>query len=250
MTTDFTPDQAEEQLGNQIDDPIPSHGHGTMPVVGIGASESALPQLQMLLQGVPQHSGMAFVVLRHDPPGTGTEAAAEWAGRVGESIPLRVVPVERSVRLEGNTVYIVPPARGARALDGGLVLTDGEPEHGRMVIDLFLRSMADTHGSLAAAVVLSGPGADGAIGIKRVKERGGLTVAQDPDEAALDAMPRAAIGTGMIDWVLPAREMPQRLVSYFQLQPALQLPREEGAQLQEVTRGGREEDAPLRDILT
>ncbi|HEX7887967.1 MAG TPA: CheR family methyltransferase [Ramlibacter sp.] len=246
MTTDYTPDEAEEQLGARLDDAVPTHGYHSVPVVGIGASESALPQLQSLLNGVPEQSGVAFVVLRHDLPATSQD---EWAQRIGEMTRLKVVPVENSVRIEKDTVYLVPRERGARALDGSLLLTDGELQHGRMVIDLFLRSMADTHGAHAAAVVLSGQGADGAIGVKRVKERGGLTVAQDPDEAVFDAMPRAAIGTGMVDWVLPVRDMPQRLLAYFRLEPQLQLPPEEGPLLQEVTRP-QDADAPLRDILT
>lgn len=247
MTTDFTPDEAEEQLGNRMDNGIPAHGYGAVPLIGIGASASALPQVQALLSGMPPANGLAFVVLRHDLP---QQDDGEWPQRLTEATGMRVVPMEGSVRIEPDTVYVVPPLRGARALDGSLLLTDGEPEHGRMVIDLFLRSMADTHGPHSAAVVFSGGGSDGAIGIKRVKERGGLTVAQDPDEAVHDAMPRAAIGTGMVDWVLPAREMPTRLLSYFRLEPQLKLPREDGAQLSEVTRPVSDEDAPLRDILT
>lgn len=247
MTTEFTPDEAEERLGDRIDHAVPSYGYRTVPVVGIGASESALPQVQALLRGMPAANGLAFVVLRHDAPGEGD---GEWPDRLAGATQMRVVPMAGSERIQPDTVYLVPPRRGARALDGSLLLTDGESEHGRMVIDLFLRSMADTHGTHAAAVVFSGTGADGAIGIKRVKERGGLTVAQDPDEATHDAMPRAAIGTGMVDWVLPAHEMPLRLLSYFRLEPQLKLPREDGAPMSEVTRVAPEEDAPLRDILT
>lgn len=247
MTTDFTPDEAEERLGSRLDDGVPTHGYRSVPLIGIGASASALPQVQALLRGMPQANGLAFVVLRHDPP---AQEEGQWAERLGEATGMRVVPLQGSVRIEPDTVYLIPSQRGARALGGTLLLTDGEPEHGRMVIDLFLRSMADTHGSHAAAVVFSGAGADGAIGIKRVKERGGLTVAQDPDEAMHEAMPRAAIGTGMVDWVLPAREMPHRLLSYFRLEPQLKLPREDGAQLSEVARAAPDEDVPLREILT
>ena len=246
MTSDITPDDAEESLGSAIDNVVPTHGYGSVPVVGIGASSAALPQLQALLGAVPPRSGVAFVIVRHGHDGAGDD----WSGAVSGVTPLRVVDVKQTVRLEGDTVYIVPPRVGARAMDGSLVVTDGEPEHGRMVVDLFLRSMADTHGAHAAAVVMSGPGADGAIGIKRIKERGGLTVAQDPDESVDDGMPRAAIATGMVDWVLPAREMPQRLLSWFSLEPQLQLPPEHGAHLPEVRRLAEEGDAPLRDILT
>ena len=247
MTTDTTPDDAEEQLGIHMDNVVPTHGYNSIPLVGIGASESALPRVQELLNAVPQHSGLSFVVIRHAPPSAAS--SSDWRAPLTQATPMKVVGLDQSIRLAPDTVYLVPPQHGARARDGALLLTDGEPEHGRMVIDLFLRSMADSHGAHAAAVVLSGAGSDGAIGLKRVKERGGLTVAQDPDEAAQDAMPRAAIGTGMVDWVLPARDMAQRLVSYFQLEQQLKLPPEDGPQLQEIART-LDQDAPLRDILT
>lgn len=244
MTTDFTPDQAEENLGSLIDEPVPNSGRGTVPVVGVGASEAARSHVQRLLHGVPQQSGLAFVVLRHDPPNVQPlQEPDRWPEALKQATGMRVVDVQQTVRLEPDTVYLVPPERGARALDGALLLTDKEPEHGRMVIDLFLRSMADTHGSHSAAVLLSAAGGDGAIGLKRVKERGGLTVAQDPDEAVQDALPRAAIATGMVDWVLPVEQISPRLLAYFQLEPQLQLPPEQGAQLQGTTRTVSDFDA-------
>ena len=76
-------------------------------------------------------------------------------------------------------------------------MADLQPERGRRVaVDLFFRTLADTHGSKSAAIVLSGADSDGALGIKRIKERGGLTIAQEPDEAEHNSMPRAAIQTG------------------------------------------------------
>ncbi len=90
------------------------------------------------------------------------------------------------------------------------------PERGkRLSVDVFFRTLADTHGPHAAAIVLSGADGDGAIGLKRIKERGGLTVAQDPDEAEHDSMPRSAIETGMVDWVLKVEDMPERLLEYY-----------------------------------
>jgi len=108
-------------------------------------------------------------------------------------------------KVEINRVYVIPPGKLLTAMDGHLRLTELDREHGRRVaVDLFFRSLADTHGPHAAAVVLSGGDADGALGIKRIKERGGLAIAQDTDEAEHDSMPRMAIGTGMVDWVLRA----------------------------------------------
>ena len=98
---------------------------------------------------------------------------------------------------------MIPPGKHLAAVDGHLELADLPTERGqRVAVDLFFRTLADTHGPHAAAIVLSGADGDGAIGIKRIKERGGLTIAQDPDEAEHPGMPRAAIDTGMVDWVL------------------------------------------------
>ena len=82
----------------------------------------------------------------------------------------------------------------------------------RSAVDIFFRTLAETHRSRSVAIVLSGVDGDGAIGIKWIKEVGGITVAQKPEEAQHDGMPRSAIETGMVDWVLPVAEMPQRLL--------------------------------------
>lgn len=87
-----------------------------------------------------------------------------------------------------------------------------ERPQGRLVaIDLFFRTLADTHATHAACIVLSGTGADGSVGLTRVKETGGIVLVQDPQDAEYDGMPRNAIATGLIDGVLPVAEMPGAL---------------------------------------
>ena len=101
----------------------------------------------------------------------------------------------------------------------------------RVAVDLFFRTLADTHGPHAAAIVLSGADGDGAIGIKRIKERGGLTIAQDPDEAEHREHAAPAIATGMVDWVLPvARDAGAAGLVYARLDARLKLPPEDGPQ--------------------
>jgi two-component system CheB/CheR fusion protein len=112
--------------------------------------------------------------------------------------------------------------------EGKLRLSDLEPERGRRVaVDLFLRTLAEAQGQSSIGIVLSGADTDGAIGIKRIKEQGGLTIAQEPTEAEHPGMPRAAIATGMVDWVLPVGEMPERLIEFLNNGRRLHLP--EGA---------------------
>jgi two-component system CheB/CheR fusion protein len=77
-----------------------------------------------------------------------------------------------------------------------------------------LHSLADEYGARAICVILSGTGADGSLGLKAVKEKGGLVIAQDPDEAGYDGMPRSAITTGAVDLVLPVAKIPEALVKY------------------------------------
>src|SRR5262249_44755390 len=126
-------------------------------------------------------------------------------------------------------VYVIPPGKYLVTVDGHLKLNDFENDRGRRVaVDLFFRSLADTHGPHAAAVVLSGADADGALGIKRIKERGGLTIAQDPDQAEYAGMPRASIDTGMVDWVLEVSQIPGRLLEYHNNGGRLKLPPEDG----------------------
>ncbi len=116
---------------------------------------------------------------------------------------------EGTARTPGSTFIL--PGKALKPADGYLQPADLDRAPGkRVAVDLFFRSLADTHGPHAGAVVLSGGDGDGAIGIKRIKERGGLTIAQDPDEAEHASMPAAAIATGMVDWVLPVAEISVR----------------------------------------
>jgi two-component system, chemotaxis family, CheB/CheR fusion protein len=124
-----------------------------------------------------------------------------------------VIRVSERIKVEANSVYVIPPRKHLLMADGHLILTVPPPEYGRRsAVDVFFRTLAETHRSHSTAIVLSGVDGDGAIGIKRIKEFGGMTVAQKPEEAQHEGMPRSAIETGMVDWVLPVAEMPWRLL--------------------------------------
>ncbi|WP_368671237.1 chemotaxis protein CheB, partial [Achromobacter xylosoxidans] len=124
-----------------------------------------------------------------------------------------MLKVTGMVSMEPDTVYVVPPGKVLEVRDGSLVLAPLPPDrHRHVAVDLLFRTLADTHGASATAIVLSGADGDGAIGIKRIKERGGLTIAQDPEEAQVDGMPSSAIATGMVDWVLPVAQMAERVI--------------------------------------
>jgi two-component system CheB/CheR fusion protein len=218
------PDESEEILAASLDDVIPSAGYRLVPVVGIGGSAGSIASLQQFFSALPASPGMAFVVVLH----LAADHESELASLLQGFTSLPVQQVRMSCKVQVDHVYVIPPGKALRAYDGVLQLAElPTRRHRHVAVDLFFRSLADTHGAHAAAVVLSGMDGDGAVGIKRIKERGGLTIAQDPLQAEHSGMPRAAMATGMIDWVLPAAEMAARLQRYFQVERQLRLPAEE-----------------------
>ncbi|MBA2676091.1 chemotaxis protein CheB [Ramlibacter sp.] len=230
MKNPLRPDHNEEENPQDIDDMVPTRGYAEVPVVGLGGSAGGIEALQDFFTAMPPNSTLAFIVVMH--------LSADHESMLPEILQrctrMPVCRVEDGMKVEPAHVYVIPGGKLIRCVDGHLTLEDlpdGRSRH--VTVDVFFRSLADTHGPHAAAVILSGMDGDGAIGIKRIKERGGLAIAHDPEEAKHDSMPRAAIATGMVDWVLPVRDIPSRLMSYFRLEDNLLLPREVRGPLKE-----------------
>ncbi|HUR35157.1 MAG TPA: CheR family methyltransferase [Vicinamibacterales bacterium] len=180
-------------------------------VVGIGASAGGIQACQAFLHNVPADSGMAYVVILHLSPDHDSRLAEIL--RAAARIP--VTTVDGRVRVEPDHVYVVSPRQGLTLEDGDLVPSPIlRVEERRAPIDIFFRTLADSHQARAACVVLSGTGADGSMGLKRVKERGGVCLVQDPQQAEFSDMPRHALETGLADACLPVEELPSRLISY------------------------------------
>lgn len=244
----LNPDRAEEALADELDNVVPTHGYQMLPVVGLGGSAGAITALRQFFEAMPADSGMAFVVIVH----LSTEHESLLAEILQRSTLMRVVQVRETERLEPNTVYVIPPRKSLTTMkDGTLRLSELPVERGKHVaVDLFFRTLADTHGPHASAIVLSGGDGDGAIGIKRIKERGGLTIIQEPEEAEQGGMPRSAFATGMIDWVLPVADIPARLLKYHELETKLRLPQEEGPQpAKPMPTPPEADESLLREIL-
>ncbi|NJM05954.1 hypothetical protein HC891_06760 [Candidatus Gracilibacteria bacterium] len=223
--------------------PPPHASHPSFPVVGLGASAGGLAALQQFFAAMPLNSQMAFVVILHLSPDYESHAAAI----LQRATAIAVQQVTEPVRVAPNTIYIIPPDRHLRMQDGMLVLTEAERPYGsRVAIDFFFRTLAESYTTYAACIVLSGAGADGSVGITRVKETGGVTFAQDPQEAAYDAMPRNAIATGMIDFVLPVAAMPTRLLTLWRNAAQIALP--EGGNTPIIDQRMAAQEA-LRDVL-
>lgn len=179
------------------------------PVIGIGASAGGLAAVQRLLEALPDETGVAIVVILHLSPKH--ESNADRI--LQRSTKMNVVQVAKPLPLEKNHVYVISPRKHLSMNDGYLRLTESERPRGRLVaIDYFFRTLAQVHREHAFAVVLSGTGADGSAGISRIRELGGVTLAQSPDDAEYDQMPREAIATGAVDIVLPLPELAQRIM--------------------------------------
>ena len=195
------------------------------PVVAIGTSAGGLRALRTFFQHVPPDSGLAFVIVIHLSP----EHESHLAELLQPHVSIPVQQVTESVALEPDRVYVIPPNRNLSAIDTHLRLSELEAERReRAPIDHFLRTLARTHDGHAAGVILTGTGSDGALGLKEIKGKGGLTVVQDPDEAEYDGMPQSALATGFVDLVLPLDRIPQAIIRFARTAPRIELP-EEGA---------------------
>ncbi len=183
------------------------------PIVGIGASAGGLAAFQEFFSSLPPHTpcGMAFVLVQHLDPNH-KSLLAELINRRSQ---MEVQEVEDGVVVKPNCVYVIPPNRDMAYMQGALHLMEPHAARGtRMPIDFFFRSLAQEQGERAIGIVLSGTGTDGTLGAREIKGAGGMIMAQSPDSAEFDGMPRSALSTGLVDFVLPPAQMPVRLIAY------------------------------------
>jgi len=191
-----------------------------LTIVGIGASAGGLTPLRTFFASIPADTGMTFVVVIHLSPDYESSLAELLQGYTA----MPVTQVQVKVALAPNHVYVIPPGKHLRMRDGYLILVDPEKSLGqRLQIDTFFRSLAEEHGD-GAAIILSGSGSDGAVGMRSIKEQGGLLLVQSPDEAEYDGMPKSAIATGLVDIVAPVAELATQLVAAKRIKMDWQLP--------------------------
>jgi len=220
----------------------------SFPVIGIGASAGGLEALIRFFEGMPAEPGMAFVVILHLSP-KHESSAAEILQRATQ---MAVTQVTHPVPVEADHVYVIPPGFELTMNDGYVRVAPSERVRGHHVaVDVFFRTMAEVHRERAVCIVMSGTGSDGAVGLTRVKENGGVAIAQSPDDAAHDGMPRAAIATGMVDIVLPAAEMGPRLVEHWRNAQRIRIPFGDQAEGQPSDNGAsaRQAERALQEIM-
>src|SRR5215831_3080400 len=209
-------------------------------VVGLGASAGGIQALKDFFSSVSGDSGMAYVVILHMSP----EHESRLAEILQVTSPIPVTQVRKRVKVVPDHVYVIPPNQNLEMSDGHLDLKDmiGVEER-RSPVDLFFRTLAESNEERAVSVILSGTGANGSMGMKRIKEYGGIAFAQDPEEAEYKDMPRNAIATGMVDYVLPVAGIPAKIASYKEHRGTVQI-------VDEAKLTPKVNEEALRDIFT
>jgi two-component system, chemotaxis family, CheB/CheR fusion protein len=192
-------------------------------VVGIGASAGGIRPLQEFFAEMKPDSGLAFVVVMHLSP----DFESQLANVLQQKTSMPVMQVTGPVKVKPNHVYVIPPNHQLTLNDSTLDIVDPQQARGRRVtIDLFFRTLAMAYGQRAVCVILSGSDSDGVIGLKHIRAQGGVTIAQDPNEAEYESMPATAISTGMVDWVLPVAQLAPKLLEFVRNENRMKLPPE------------------------
>ncbi len=177
------------------------------PIVGIGASAGGLDAFKLLLATIPADSGMAYVLVQHLNP----EHESNLTEILSRATQIPVEEITDEVTILPNHIYVMPSGMILTSLDGILRLTPRDSVKTNLVIDIFFTSIAVVWESMAVGVVLSGTGSDGTIGLKLIKEHGGITIVQD-ESAEYGEMVQSAVNAGVVDFVLPAEKIPAHLI--------------------------------------
>ncbi len=186
------------------------------PIVGIGASAGGLEALEHFLARVPRNSGLAFVIVQHLDP-TRKGIMPELLQR---NTGMKVIQVKDRTPVQPDCVYVIPPNKDMSILHGVLHLLDPASPRGlRLPIDFFLRSLAQDQQEHSIGVILSGMGSDGTLGLRAIKEKGGVVLVQNLATAKFDGMPRSAIDAGLADIVAPVDDLPGRILAYLKRTP-------------------------------
>ena len=185
-----------------------SSKHGQFPIIGIGASAGGLEAFTQLFRSLPADPGMAFVLIQHLAPAH----ESMLTELLSKTTAMPVKEVKDGMTVDPNNVYVIPPDKEMIIFQGVLhLMPRGQTKGQYMPIDSFLRSLAQDRRNNAIAVILSGSGSDGSFGIRAVKGEGGIVFAQD-ETAKYDGMPKSAIDTGCVDFVLPPDKIAAELM--------------------------------------
>jgi len=179
--------------------------------VGIGASAGGLEAIEGFFKNMAPVSGLAFIVVQHLSP----DYKSLMVELLSKKTEMPVHRAEDGMEVLADNVYLIPPKKNLTIFHGKLLLNDKAINQGiNLPIDIFLKSLAEDQGEHTIAIILSGTGSDGTRGVRAIKELGGMVMVQDEESAKFDGMPRAAISTGVADFILPPEKMPEQLLAY------------------------------------
>ena len=181
------------------------------PVVGVGASAGGLQAFKELVKSIPRSSGMAYIFVQHMAP----QHESLLADILQKLTTIPVVEITDNLQVKPDHIYIIPPNKMLTANDGVLLVEPLLIEEKSYTVDIFFSSLAEIHQEYAIGVVLSGTGSDGTVGLKTIKDQGGITIAQD-ESASYDGMPKSAITADVVDHILRPSEIPTRLLELIQ----------------------------------
>ena len=187
------------------------HIDNSFYVVGIGASAGGLDALEKFFGNMTENSGMAFIVVSHLDP----NHVSIMPQLLQKSTKMKLFQAEDGMEIQPNHVYVAPANRDLGILHGVIQLIEPIEAHGfRLPIDFFFKSLSADLGEKAICIILSGMASDGTAGLKAVKNELGMVMAQTPESAKFDSMPRSAINTRLVDYILPPEEMAAQLIKY------------------------------------
>lgn len=200
-----------ESTGESDDGRTSGKTRQALSVIGIGASSGGLEALKKFFAALTQSQGMAFVVVQHLMP----DHDSLLPEILTKHTDLNVVSVEQGQVIQNGYVYVAPPGQDVGIQSGEFQVTPSAESRGwRHPIDYFFRSLARDQRQDAVAIILSGNGSDGTLGIREIKECGGMVMVQHPHEAGHDSMPLNAMETGQSDYVQPVAQLAKSLISY------------------------------------
>jgi len=180
--------------------------HSGFYAVAIGASAGGLEAIESFFDGTRSYNNLAYIVVQHLSP----DYKSLMDELLAKHTPMPIHVAEDGMAVEPGNVYLIPRKANMSMFNGRLFLSEQQPGL-NLPIDIFMKSLAEDFGERAIAVVLSGTGSDGTRGVRQVKEAGGLVLVQDEESAKFDGMPRSAVKTGIVDFVLPPGKMPPEI---------------------------------------
>ena len=218
----------------------------SFPVVAVGASAGGLEAYKEFFQALPADTGMAFVLIQHLDP----SHHSLLAEILSKSTTMPVDEVKSGAKIKPNRVYVIPPGSMLAIADGAFALTPrGKQKAQHLSVNFFMRSLAEERKSSAIGVIFSGTGADGTLGLENIKAEGGITFAQDLATASYDGMPRSAIDSGCVDFVLAPKDIATEL-HRIQHHPYIQQDRQEPDEQSKEAEESASAPSTEQDFLT